>query len=391
MFGKEGPAERRARRFGLRFIGAVAMTVAASAALAAPIHTVHPTATFGLFAGESTLGISPTHNAGDTFYKYSYQIPSGAALSDTLPFRVCLDDDTPGNDGLGNPVPWTDQVAVDNISGAFSADVSASGSPWFFSSSDPVIAGNPPAAGDPACQSGTIIINVPSGVLVVDPLNPTVPVGYTTNAIFKTQNRSPDTGPTSLQDSFGLEFKIQIFVEAEPVQNVVSCYITDSDGNFLLKADGITPASTSGETDGTFAIVKNAKGKAVATNPGQFYYNFLWKNTSAAPVTVGVSLADTNVNPNGSQAIHWLTFLTSTFDGVTNTNFGDVNEGNPAGTTGPISNIAVPGLSTLYVTQHLEWAGLGKPAPTSPVTFTVQGTVSPTGDTCTAGAIGSVQ
>lgn len=366
---------------------AVAVGLGAAAPGTAIAKAAHPTATFGVFASTSIPGgVDPTHNPGDTFYKYTYMIPSGAALSDSIPILVCLDAKTPGDDGSGNPVVWGDEVALDNISGAFSADVSVTnvsdpGNPWGFLSSDPTIAANPPASNDPACQMGTVDINVPANTLTGTP-----GTGFTTNVIFKNQNRSPSTGATSLQDNIETPFKIMIFVEIEAIDPPpISCFMTDSDGNFLLKADG-TPANMSGETDGTFTIVTNAKGKAVATNPGQFYYNLLWQNSTDSPATVTITLADTNVVPNGTQALHWQTFPTAGFAGVTAADFDAVNEGNPAGMFGPISNINVPAGYTLYVTQHLEWAQLGKTNfTTDPIKVT--GTVTPPGDTCMAGAV----
>ena len=78
---------------------------------------------------------------------------------------------------------------------------------------------------------------------------------------------------------------------------------------------------------------------------------------------------------------------------MTPADFDAVIEANAAGKTGPIT-VTVPAGQTLYVTQHLEWSGLGNKAPTSPATISIAGTVtlpaSPS-SSCTAGATGSVQ
>ena len=169
--------------------------------------------------------------------------------------------------------------------------------------------------------------------------------------------------------------------------------MTDSEGNVLEKCDG-TPANASSEQDGTFAIVANARNKAVATNPGQFYYNLLWRNDTGSDQTVKVNMALTGLVPQGAQAVHWLTFPTN---GGSTPGFNQVIDGNPAGATGSFKNVLVPSGYTLYVTYHLEWKGLGASTPATSscgdatnVKVKIVGTVSfgTSYDYCTAGALG---
>jgi archaellum component FlaG (FlaF/FlaG flagellin family) len=356
----------------------VATWIVSSPGRATPPPTA-PTVTFGIDPGTSTpLGVSATQpdpNAG--IYVYTYTVTSGDALSDTIPLSICLD-------ALSNPdsISWSDQVEVSNIAGDFAGDVTSSGSPWPFDSITSTVG---------SCQTGSLVIAIPAGVLTT--------VGnsvYTTNVLFDTTNGSPGSGPTKLKDGFDTPKHIQIRINVTAADTSrITCFMTDSDGNVLLKCDG-SPANASGETDGTFAIVANPRNKSVATNPGQFYYNLLWRNDTGSDQTVKVNMSLTGLVAQGAQAVHWLTFPTS---GGSVPGFDQVIDGNPAGSTGSIKNVLVPAGDTLYVTYHLEWKGLGSTAPTtnscgdsSNVKVKVAGTVtfgSPaTTDNCTAGASG---
>jgi hypothetical protein len=72
----------------------------------------------------------------------------------------------------------------------------------------------------------------------------------------------------------------------------------------------------SGSTNGRFVIVVNKKNIEVATNPGQFYYNIVWTNSTGFDQVVEVTFARTGVIPNGAQAIHGEVFP-DPFTGVT--------------------------------------------------------------------------
>jgi hypothetical protein len=366
------------RSFAVLAAFVVATWIVSSPGRATPPSTA-PAATFGLDPGTSTpLGVSATQpdpNAG--IYVYTYTVTSGDALSDTIPLSICLD-------ALSNPdsIPWRDQVEVSNIAGDFAGDVTSSGSPWPFDSTTSTVG---------SCQTGSLIIDIPAGVLTTVGNNV-----YTTNVLFETINGSPASGPTKLKDGFDTPKHIQIRINVRAADiSRITCFMTDSDGNVLSKCDG-SPANQSGEQDGTFGIVANAHNKSVATNPGQFYYNLLWRNDTGSDQTVKVNMSLTGLVAQGAQAVHWLTFPTN---GGSVPGFDQVIDGNPAGATGSIKNVLVPAGDTLYVTYHLEWKGLGSSAPTtnscgdsSNVKVKVTGTVtfgSPaTTDTCTAGALG---
>jgi hypothetical protein len=354
-----------------------------------------PTVVFSIFAGTSSpTGVGPlVPNPNADPYKYQFTIPSGGNLNETIPIEVCLG--SVSNPGL---FTWTDTVAQKNISGDVPGTITMNPTTWTFTDASSIRDSDsyPDPSQDPACQSGTVTINTGTQTN-----NGIANIEYTSNITFQTQDGSssnPANGKGKVNDSLDNPDHIQITLIVTPADPVgrISCYLTDSEGNLLQKCDG-TPANESGETDGTFAIVSNKKGKAVATNPGQFYYNLFWENNTGSPQTVTVSFALSGLVPNGTQALHWLIFLTG--GGVDLNDFNAVIEGNPAGASGPISNIEVPADHTLYVTYHLEWAGLGYTVGNYgscgngnntevSVTGTVSGSFSGSPDTCTAGALG---
>ena len=175
-----------------------------------------------------------------------------------------------------------------------------------------------------------------------------------------------------------------------------TCFITDSSFNFLL--DCANAEVTSG-TGGRFTIQVNKKNIEVATQPGQFYYNLLWTNTGGDR-TVTVVFTRSGVHPHGTQAIHASVF--PSFPVLSFFNFDLVNNDIPSGADDVLDAVFVPAGDTLWVDYHLEWDGLGGPAPTdigltcatANQTFTVSGTVSNTAGgavlagPCIAGASG---
>jgi hypothetical protein len=126
---------------------------------------------------------------------------------------------------------------------------------------------------------------------------------------------------------------VKIMVTVNPPPGP-TCFATDSDFNFLFACDGTT-AITAG-TDGRFAIVANRKNIEVATNPGQFYYNVLWKNSSGSAVTVNVAFLRAGVVANGAQAIHAAVFP-APFTGADLAGFNAVNDAIPGGKADGIS------------------------------------------------------
>ncbi|HEX9080744.1 MAG TPA: hypothetical protein VF768_00625, partial [Holophagaceae bacterium] len=134
----------------------------------------------------------------------------------------------------------------------------------------------------------------------------------------------------------------------------------------------------------------------VATNPGQFYFNVLWTNRTGADQVVSVSFARSECVPQGTNAIHAYAFPPP-FSGVSQEAFQAVNDGIPGGSDDLIQGIRVPAGWTLWANEHLEWGGIGFPAPAGlatscdsanqvlSVTGTLSGGVSRTGS---AGARG---
>ena len=157
--------------------------------------------------------------------------------------------------------------------------------------------------------------------------------------------------------------------------NAPSCFVTDSAGLLLYACDGVTPVSSGGE----FIVVYNGK-KVTATNPGQFYYNLEWTNSTGVDQTLSFSLDAVNVLPQGANSVHYLVynqtqFSQNVFDNV-NTN------GTPCGPLGSTcTSISVPSGQTLWLTWHVAYKFLGKPLPPgipllSDCATSVNGTIS---------------
>jgi hypothetical protein len=182
----------------------------------------------------------------------------------------------------------------------------------------------------------------------------------------------------------------------------ISCFFTDS--NFLDLTD-CSGASVDGNSGGRFQIVTNAKKIATATNPGQFYYNMLWSNTTGSDQDVTVNLSSVNLAPSNTnslgqpiaQAAHAYFFDTAT--GFTNplADWLFVNSsGQKCGPSGPCT-ITVPANNTLFVTWHLAWTGIGQNASVyltgcananAPISATGQVVGTNIDDSCTADAEG---
>src|SRR5262249_6720827 len=113
-----------------------------------------------------------------------------------------------------------------------------------------------------------------------------------------------------------------------------------------------------GRWGGTSQIAPNKKkNTAVATNPGQFYYNLLWTNSTGIAQTVTASFAGANLTNTGANSVHALTFAAGFTQDLSS--FEMVNEdGTPCGPSGPCT-ITVPAGQTLWVTWHVAWAGIG--------------------------------
>jgi len=355
-----------------------------------------PALTFSVLAGhpDPTSGAGPVASVPNT-YGYFFSTPYGTELNETIPFYVCLASVTnPGG------FTWSTNVKIQSGPTAGVPGITPSATSWHFDNDYPVRDSETYAdpANDPACQSAYLSI----ATLPLEPVG-TLPETLTSNTNFAMDGQgtssNPANGKGKTESSVNEPSKIQIKVEVtEPVaSDRISCYLTDSEGNVLQTCEGAL-ADESGEQDGTFSIVANKKGKAVATNPGQFYYNLFWKNATGSDQAVNVAISKSaNLSANGTQAVHW--WILPTASGVDLNDFETVNAGNPAGTSGSINGIVVPADETLYVTYHLEWNGTGANAPdcgacgdaqNEPVSVVgnVSGSFPASPDTCTAGALG---
>ncbi len=146
-------------------------------------------------------------------------------------------------------------------------------------------------------------------------------------------------------------------------------------------------------------IVANRRQIEVTTNPGQFYYNLIWFNTTGATQTVSVNFTRTGVIPHGTQAIHAAVF-NSYLNPLTPADFALANaNGIPEGPDDLVDGSAVPAGSSLLVNYHLEWIDIGNTVPpacagsceTANQQVTVDGSVSGSGiitESCATTAYG---
>jgi hypothetical protein len=244
-------------RSAAAFLLPAALAVAAFIGPASATPAVSTNIEFGIYPHMSTSGQVPTQMNSNTPIVYTFTVNSGDAFSDTIPLNVCLDSVT-----TGDLTSWSDQVAKDNIAGDFSGDVTLSGSPWTFTDASLVSTGGHNAS-DTGCQSGSLAISIPAGMLTTVGNNV-----YTTNIHFKTQNNSNPSTPPKLVDTFGTAKHIQLqfnVVEAADSSRI-TCFMTDSEGNLLTDCNG-DEVTASGAEDGVFAIVtkKNGGNPAGAT------------------------------------------------------------------------------------------------------------------------------
>lgn len=368
---------------------AVALNLVASVA-AAPSHA---TANFGLYP-QIFSNSQPT--IAGTNFQYFYTVNSGDSFNQTINVIVCLDSAS-----LGSATSWNDQVVMQKSTGdtTLLGDITLpASSPWSFDNTvAPLGAGNAYTTGSPTCQTGTVTID---GTFTN---TGTTPLTLQANIFVQTQNRSPSTGSSSLLDGFDTGTKIQISVIVNPpAASNIACYMTDSEANLLTDCSGNYVTASGDLTDGKFLIVTNHGGTEVSTNPGQFYYNLLWTNTTGSDQTVQVTILATGAMPVGANALHWWTFSTTGFAGVTSATFDQVNAGNPIASENPgVFDVTVPAGQTLYVTDHLQWSGIGQSPPANcghgcgnaNQELLVAGTVSSTSgafadENCSSGALG---
>jgi hypothetical protein len=275
--------------------------------------------TLDVTAKTSNGGVTPTvpgHAPNQWFYAYC--LPSGGSLTDSFPvdFKVT-------NTNTTSPESYT--IHLDTV-------------------------------GTPAIRDNT-----------------TVPADFSISDDGSTTTKSISISTGVLADG---EYAVQIQLKTDPPGKLIvphdtihvhvivgaacsvgSCFLTDSDFNFLTDCSGADVTTNSG---GTFAIVPNAKGKIVATNPGQFYYNLIWPNPGGDQA-VTINLSANNLAPQGANAVHALTFNSSGFT-LDLSAFDMVNQdGTPCGPSGPCT-ITVGAGEVLWVTWHLEYDQIGTPS-----------------------------
>jgi hypothetical protein len=151
------------------------------------------------------------------------------------------------------------------------------------------------------------------------------------------------------------DIQVSIKVNECEAPSEPTCFFTNSDFVFLSDCLG---EFVSTEEGGTFMLVNKKNGVIVSTNPGQFYYNYLWTNDGPA-VDVRVETGPLeNLVPHGANALHAYTFDTSGFTQDLASYLMVNNDGTPCGPDGPCA-INVGEGETLWVTWHLEYAHVG--------------------------------
>ena len=294
------------------------------------------------FAARSvSIALNPTTSSGGVnasingvVATYHYTVYDGQSVSDTIPLQVCM---------TAAAADWTSLgVTLGNVSGPLPG-VTLPGTQTFLN-----------ASAKPDCRNLTI--TVASGALTLT--DPSVSQNF--NAHFNASDTAPVPGTGSMkpQADFAGPKNFHIQVTVLPSISNVSCFLTDSEGLFLNDCAG-NAVTESGSSEGRFAIVANRKQQQVATNPGQFYYNLVWFNSTGATQVVNVDLNKVGFNTKGAQAIHVAVF-NGYLEPLTVEAFETANDdGIPAGSGSSVSGISVPAGSSLLVTYHLAWSGVG--------------------------------
>jgi hypothetical protein len=326
---------RTIRSFGFVCFGLMALVALPAAANAqsvpAPVVTVQVTAPQATTNG--ILG-AVLPGSGDTGVKYVWVVDQGTPIDDQLTVRGCITSQTG---------TWSKAVVGYYPSTNLSGQIP--------SSALTIPPGIEFAPGD-ACKDSVIKLQTP-GTLAVGTYIKTIKLSVDAASNVPTGLRVPYTEPSLRQ--------IQLIVTVMAPQQVTSCYLTDSEGELLSGCDD-NSITASASNLGRFAIVVNKKNTQVATNPGQFYYNLIWRN-NGADRAVRVRFTRSGVTPVGRQAIHY--YVTNRPNTpITQAEFDMANGlGTPEGSDDVIAT-AVPVRSgaSLIATYHLEWATLGTAA-----------------------------
>jgi hypothetical protein len=266
-----------------------------------------------------TNGFTPALSGNPAQYFYATTVSAGTVLADTIPVQFDLSDT--------NGVPGEIITVTMNAVGQIASDIT------FEAPSFPM---TDPTAGLIHC----VYISAANLVAGQD---------YHANVQI---DATPASGVSTTHGTLHLLVHVVAAGDPPPV-----CYITDSGGLLLNDCAG-NPVFSGGE----YYIVTNQK-KITATNPGQFYYNFVWTNSTGADVTFGsLGLLGINVVPSGANSVHVLIYDSNGFTA----NFDDVNQnGIPCGKIGTAckSPITVPAGQTLWLTWHVSYALAGGPVP----------------------------
>jgi hypothetical protein len=244
---------------------AAAFLVAASTASAAPPSTP-VSMQITVTPQTSANGIIPGNpgNSPNAFYDY-YNVVTGESLSDSIRSNICLTSLTENdptyqwsvNVDLGNDAP------AGNLTG-----VTASPNPVTFAKGDTV----------GTCHNSTILI-------ASDPLADLVASGFDYNKNIKI-DVDADHGPNAPAVTLDGLTHVKIRVAREPPPGP-SCFATDSEFNYLYACDGTDRRAVGhGWALRHRPPTEEHRG---GTNPGQFYYNVIWRNASASSVTVNVN------------------------------------------------------------------------------------------------------
>lgn len=270
--------------------------------------------TLSLEGAATQGGSSPAVNGANLVYAYSLQCY--ASLSDRLHVSLTIDN--------------TDGVLFSSYQVSFTATGDTSD----------IVATLPPAFGLLDLGQPTSL-EIPVAAAALAPGDYEIKIQVLT-----------DPGASAITQSNPKDIQVMVHVDdcgsSEP-----TCFFTDSAGDFLSDCAGNLVSESDG---GRFAILSNKKGKVISTNPGQFYYNYVWPNTGLSPVEVEIQLGglSPNLTPQGANAVHAYTFGTAGFtqDAAA---FDMVNQdGTPCGPDGSCT-ITVGNGETLWVTWHLEF------------------------------------
>ena len=170
---------------------------------------------------------------------------------------------------------------------------------------------------------------------------------YQKNVLIKTDSSAP--GNTHV-DFVGAHIHIRVHVR-DVNSSAITCFTTDSNFDYLLDCNQ-NEVNTPGD-NGRFLIVANNKKIEVATNPGQFYYNLLWDNTTGSDQTVTVNFARAGVTPTAHKRSMPRSFHLHLHLVIDAAAFEAVNSAIPSGHDDVLESIVVPAGWTLWVDYHL--------------------------------------